>query len=178
MNKIRSISRKLRVAFIIALIITPLINILVWMYYDKLPDEISMTLIPHSLNLNQININPLTKTLACLVAMLQVGVIMYALNLLIKLFKNYEQNEIFTTTNVTYYRRLGYSVFLWIIFDKIVEILTSIILTFQNPVGHRVMAVKFSGADLVGLGAGVIIILIAWIMNEGHRLQEDQSLTI
>lgn len=178
MNKIRSISIRLRIAFQIAFIVIPLVNICIWMLYDRLPIEISTTLLPHSLNLNQINVNLLTKSLACLASLLQIAVILYALRLLIKLFRNYENNIIFSTTNVTYYRRLGYAVFSWVICSKLVEAMISIILTFQNTVGHRIIAIKFTGEDLVALAMGAIIILIASIMHEGHRLQEEQALTI
>lgn len=178
MNKIKSISVKLRIAFQIAFVIIPVINIMVWMFYESLPTSISTTLLPYSLNLNQIHINPLTKTLACLATMLQISIILYALGLLIKLFRNYEQNQIFTLTNVKYYRRLGYAVFSWVVCNKLVEAMISVILTFQNPVGHRMIAVKFTGVDLVALAMSSLIILIAWIMNEGHELQEEQALTI
>lgn len=178
MNKIKSISMKLRITFQVAFIVIPVVNILVWMFYDQLPQEISITLLPYSLNLSQININMFTKTLACLASMLQVSIILYALRLLIKLFRNYEQHQIFSSINVKYYRRLGYAVFSWVICNKVVEALISLILTFQNPIGHRMIAVRFTGGDLVALAMGALIILIAWIMHEGQQLQEEQALTI
>jgi|LakMenEpi03Aug12_release.lakeMendotaPanAssembly.Ray.scaffolds.fasta_scaffold269776_2 hypothetical protein len=178
MNKIKSISRNFRILFKLAVFLVPIMNCVVWVFYDKFPQEVTVTLLPHFLNLTQININPTTKTLACIACMLQVAVILYALKQLLKLFKNYEQGEIFSFVNVTYYKKLGYSVFAWVITDKIVDVLISIILTYQNAVGQRQIAVRLGSADLIALAVGGLIILIAWIMNEGHKLNEEQALTI
>lgn len=178
MNRISSTSTKFRVLFQISFILIPLVNLLLWMFYDKLPNEISMTLLPHALNLDQININSTTKVLSFFASMLQVTIVLYALRLLINLFKNYERNEIFSLTNVSYYRRLGYSFFIWVICSKLVEMLTSLILTYQNAVGHRMIAVRLEVTDFALLIMGGLIILIAWIMNEGHELKEEQALII
>lgn len=178
MDKIISISSKFRTLFKIAFILIPVLNCLIWIFYDKLPPEVTVTLLPHFLNLTHININSTTKTLACLACMLQVAVILYALKQLMNLFKNYEQGQIFSFSNVTCYKKLGYAVFAWVITDKIVEALISFILTYQNTMGHRQIAVRLGSADLIALAIGGLIILIAWIMNEGHKLNEEQALTI
>lgn len=178
MEKIKSISRKFRILFISAFFLVPTLNIAVWAIYDRLPPEVTVTLLPHSLDLSHININTTTKILACFVSMLQVLVILYALSQLIKLFKNYELGNIFSFLNVTYYRKLGYSFFAWVICSKVVDALISIVLTYQNPVGQRQLVIRFGSPDLLALAVGGLIIVIAWIMNEGHKLNEDQSLTI
>lgn len=178
MAKIQSISAKFRIIFKCALFIIPILNCIVWLLYEKMPSEITDTLLPYSLNLQHININSTTKTLACLACMLQVSVVMYALRQLLKLFKNYQEGQIFSLSNVSYYRRLGYSVFAWVICDKIVDALISIILTYQNAIGDRQIVIRFGSADFAALAIGGLVILIAWIMNEGHKLNEEQALTI
>lgn len=169
---------KFRILFKLAFILVPILNLSIWIFYNQLPAEITVTLLPHALNLTHININSTTILLACLASMLQVSVIFYALNQLLKLFKNYEQGEIFSLANVSYYRKLGYSFFAWVVCSKIVDALISIILTFQNQVGHRQIVIRFGAADLLALAIGGLVILIAWIMNEGHKLNEEQALTI
>lgn len=178
MNKIKSISKKFRIIFQIACVVIPIFNLVVWIFYERLPKEITLTLLPHSLNLDQININTGTKLLVCLVSMMEISIVLYALNQLIRLFKNYEQNIIFSLSNVICYKKLGISIFIWVVFNKIAELLISFILTFQNTAGHRMIAVRFDAADLAALAVGGVIILIAWIMNEGHKLEEEQALII
>jgi Protein of unknown function (DUF2975) len=178
MERIKSISKKFRILFILAFLFIPTSNFVVWILYDKLPSEIRVTLLPHTLNLSQININSTTKILASLIDMLQVSIVLYALYQLIKLFKNYGKGEIFSLSNVTYYRKLGYTIFAWVLCSKIVDALISAVLTFQNPVGQRQIVVSLGSSDLLTLAIGGLVILIAWIMNEGHKLNEEQSLTI
>ena len=54
----------------------------------------------------------------------------------------------------------------------------SIVLTFQNAVGHRQIVIRFGAQDLITLAIGALVILIAWIMHEGHKLNEEQELTV
>jgi hypothetical protein len=178
MQRIQSISARFRILFKLALVSVPVLNLVLWTFYDKLPSEVTITLLPHYLNLTDININPTTKLMSFFASMLQVSVVMYALVILLKLFKNYQQGIIFSLENVYFYRKLGYSVFAWFISDKLVDVLVSFILTFQNTVGQRQVSVRFGSSDLVALAVGALIILIAWVMNEGHKLNEEQSLTI
>lgn len=178
MDKIKSISGKFKIFFKILLFVIPLLNCAIWVFYDRLPPEITITLLPHFLNLTHININPLTKFFAILASMLQVAVIIYALNQLIKLFSNYQKGEIFSLSNVICYRKLGYSFFACVITDKIVDALISIILTYQNAIGHRQIVFRLGSSDFVALTIGVLIILIAWIMNEGYKLDQEQALTV
>jgi hypothetical protein len=178
MHKIKSISAKFRIVFQLAFIFVPLIDCVIWIFYEKLPYDVTVTLLPHTLNLNSININPTTKTLACLVSLLQVMVIWFALYQLVKLFRNYERGDIFSLANVGHYRKLGYTVFAWVFANKLVEALMSVVLTFQNPAGQRQLVISLGSTDLIGFAIGGLIILIAWIMNEGHKLNEEQALII
>ena len=109
MDQIKSISAKFKYIFLAAFLLVPLLNFAVWLFYEALPNEVTITLLPHILNLNHININPTTKLLACLVCMLEVSVIWFALYQLIKLFGNYEKGQVFSLANVNHYKKLGYA---------------------------------------------------------------------
>ena len=53
-------------------------------------------------------------------------------------------------------------------------------LTWGNPRGshERMAAISFSGTNVAILLTALLIILISWIMAEGHKLAEDQKYTI
>lgn len=69
------------------------------------------------------------------------SIIMYALTLLIRLFKNYERDEIFSLENANYYQKLGYSLFYWVGGSLIYGAATSVILSFNNTPGKRMLSV-------------------------------------
>lgn len=80
---------------------------------------------------------------------------------LFNLFRLYEQGILFSAKNVRYIRFLGYySILSWIVDDQMQS--------FQKD-----MALSM-GPVFVGL----LIIFIAWIMDEGRKIQEEQALTV
>ena len=100
-----------------------------------------------------------------------------------KLFSLYACGDLFATAAVRYIRGIGIITFLigvWGISDKIVGLL--------NHVGYfvGVLSVKgilglFIGGFLelfLALLPGFVIIFIAWIMDEGRKIQEVQELTV
>jgi protein-S-isoprenylcysteine O-methyltransferase Ste14 len=62
--------------------------------------------------------------------------------------------------------------------------------TLANPGSHPVSVVKHSvhfgffsfdfgtGLDFGGLFAGAVIVIVAWIMDEGRKIKEEQELTV
>lgn len=94
------------------------------------------------------------------------------------IISNYEAGKIFTLANANRYRKLGYTLFTWVIGDIIYSGLITVILTFQNPPHHRLAAISFTGVDIDALITGGIILLIAWVMQEAHKISAEQTLTI
>lgn len=46
------------------------------------------------------------------------------------------------------------------------------------PPGQRYFSLEFGSADLTALLIGGVLAVIAWVMEEGRKLQEEQDLTI
>ena len=79
-----------------------------------------------------------------------------------KLFYNYSQGDLFTSKSIQSIRWIGYS---------------CVLLGLQTPVSSAVAHFGLNN-PLFALFAGFIIIFIAWIMDEGRKIQEEQELTV
>jgi hypothetical protein len=51
-------------------------------------------------------------------------------------------------------------------------------LTFNNPPGQRMISIGFSSTDFSEIVTALMIIVVAWIMDEGRKLKEEQALVI
>ena len=67
---------------------------------------------------------------------------------------------------------------LWVAASSLYTILLSVVITFNNSPGERMVVATFSYDDLAMLLMGGVVILISWIMDEGRKLEEEQAHTI
>jgi len=103
---------------------------------------------------------------------------MFGMVTLTKLFKLYENAIVFAAENVKYVRRLGYILICWVIASAVFTTLISIVISFANPPGQRMMIAEFQISDLSTLLIGAIVILISWVMEEGRKLEDETAHTI
>ena len=59
-----------------------------------------------------------------------------------------------------------------------IQALLSVVLTWHNPQGERMVVISLTEANISIVLTGFMIILIAWIMEEAQQLKDDQQLTI
>jgi hypothetical protein len=85
--------------------------------------------------------------------------------LLNKLLRYFANGNFFTAENITCIKRLGYLV----ISDWLVA-------KFLDAIASRGLVIGLH--DFTKLAIGFLIILIAWIMDEGRKIQEEQELTV
>jgi len=124
------------------------------------------------------------KIVAAIGLMLSMGIALKLLGHLGKLFSLYAKGEIFTAENVRQIREIGISVFLFMAIWAY-GLLTKIILGVPgagSTVETQGIAVRGFGfglpEPLTVVLAGIIIVVISWIMDVGRELREDQDLTV
>ena len=103
---------------------------------------------------------------------------MFVKYFLIRLFRLYEEARIFTTENVHYIRLTGLMIFLSQIILPFYEALMTFVLTSHNPVGKHFITISFGNGNIKILIIALLIMLIAWIMDEGRKIQDEQQLTV
>jgi hypothetical protein len=95
----------------------------------------------------------------------RVGFLFTGVFVLDRLLRFFAGGSFFTATNITCIKWLGYLV----ISDWVVA-------KFLHAIGSRAVTIGFD--DFAKLAIGFLVILIAWIMDEGRKIQEEQELTV
>lgn len=177
MYKLKKTSHKIRLFLETIFYLAPIVTALFWIFFNTL-SKAGMVQMPVPLHL--IHLTAFTTLLAFGISLLPLGVAMFALHQLITVFKNYEKGQIFCLENAKCYRKLGFSFFAWVISGLITQPLLSLALTLANPPGEhlRMITLSFNGGDFATLLVGGIVIIISWVMMEGHKLAEEQAHTV
>ncbi len=124
-------------------------------------------------------LSPMEKFIGFLIQALPMFINLFILYCLIRLFRLYEERVFFEMDNVRYIKRIGFALLIGqLLINPITEFLLSFAMTFHNPPGHRIAFVSFSGTNAGIVMASILIILISWIMSEGHKLNEEQQYTV
>jgi hypothetical protein len=184
MNKIQRVSLCLRLFFQFAFVALPVAVMLFWflapvlfVHNRGLFDQIKEFFISAHVQI----LHPLTAIdaiWAFIVSLLPTAVTMTILYFLIRLFKLYEQGEIFTINNVRYLKNIGYTMLVGQLINFVYELLITTVLTINNPAGHKYASFDFGTHDLYNLLTAIMIIVISWVMAEGCKLQEEQKYTV
>ena len=92
------------------------------------------------------------------------------LGILYYLFGLYRRGLVFTSANVRCYRWIG----LWLLTGWLLANLLQLLKLFAAPDGAMVLTFTLDEF----LFGGILLLMVAWIMDEGRALREGQTLTI
>ncbi|RDI44563.1 DUF2975 domain-containing protein [Aquicella lusitana] len=118
------------------------------------------------------------KGLGLLLNLAPLMIELFILFCLIRLFRLYEQGEIFSLKNVRFIRNLGYALLIGQLINPVYEGLMGVILTMNNPHGHRFASITLDQTNIGIVLTALMVILVSWIMTEGCKLREEQQFTI
>jgi len=173
-NRIQRVSRTFRRLLTVLIFCVPVITLMYWLFFNFLPFGFTAEL-PVAINQTL----PLkTLLLAFLASLIPVSVAIYGMVNLQKLFKLYEKAIVFSEQNVKCFRHLGYALIYWVFANLIFTLLISIVLTFNNAPGERMMVAQFGVSEIGTLIIGAVIILVSWVMNEAEKLEDEQAHTV
>ena len=174
MNHIQRMSQRYRILFNVLIISIPALDFLYWVFFNHLPEGFVATL-------PVLRSYPLSSpflALAFLASLLPVSAALYGVMTLRALFSLYEKAIIFSAENVMYFRRLGYALIAWVISNALFTPLISAIMTYSNPPGDRMLVAQLGVFDISTLLIGCVVLLIAWVMDEGRKLEDEQAHTV
>lgn len=121
------------------------------------------------------SLTPATRVMAFMVTLLPGLLLVRALAVLRRLFGLYRDGAYFSAANVACFRQLGWTAIGWVAAQFVFGGVLSVALTANNGPGERVLALTAKGADVTALFAGVVLLVISWVMDEARRLDEDQA---
>jgi len=193
MNKIKLVSRLLRIFFQLNFFVVPFLLVLYWMGAPEslhiLPGFIEINL-DHSMtdrffsNCHSLNGFPVVHTLSTtakifgfVFSLVPAGFYLFGCYFAVKLFRSYENNEIFSFNNVKYIRNISYILF-WsqLIGEPVYQALISVTITWNNH--PKFLSIDFDQTNFGILFISLLMILVSWIMTEGYKLREEQKFTV
>ena len=160
--------------FTVLIFCIPVLTLLFWLFFNDLPEGFTKDLPVVARQALPF----LSLVLALLVSFIPASVAIYGLITLRQLFKLYENGIVFSTENVSCFRRLGYTLIAWVFANFIFVPLISVVISINNPPGARQLTVGFGSSDLATLIIGAIVILVSWVMHEASRLEQEQAFTV
>lgn len=188
MEKIQKLSGTLKTTFKILAVITPIFICLQWLLIDWQPVKalVQMSLLlkpiitPEGLvNMAEVELSLVAKMWALFGNLLGASPYILGYILLYRLFSNYHMCRIFINDNPLIYKKLGRLILLnGILIIPLKEGLMVAAATHIFPPGHRYITLSFGTPNLEVILCGLLVIVISWVMQQGHALQEENQLTI
>lgn len=124
-------------------------------------------------------LHPLARLVGFCIACIPISFSMMIAKLLARLFKLYQQGSFFTMNHVQYFHKLGYILLIGQLVQPIYDALMVFVLLFMQSAGKdRVVTIGFSSLDVQFIFISLGVLVISWIMQEGYRLQEEQTYTV
>ena len=187
MNRIRRWSLVLKGVFLLVFVGTPIVQLVGWGLvfghgdFANPDSPLQAALLPAAIRDALPPLPPVTlpiRLAALAASMLPAAMTMTMCAHLIRLFQAYARGELFTAANARHIKLAGLWLLLRQLADPLYGALLSALLTLNAPPGQRMISLGFGSLNLLGALAGAGILLVAWIMQEGCRLQDENALTI
>ena len=97
---------------------------------------------------------------------------------LFKLFGLYQQGLVFTTANIQCIKNIGTVLLAWIALKLLYPVVVTLVLRFSGASDTLALYMSLGSDELRLLLIGLVIYVIAWIMNEATSLHQEQELVI
>lgn len=180
MKSVTKVSRRFHCIFKIAFFASPVLGAVAWAFGGLDPDgfltldaaaEIASAGVAVNLGYGE-------RIAAFAVSMFETACRMYVYWMLAKLFGLYAEKSFFEEANVTCIKNVAKGLIAMQILSLPVQLATSFILTFGNPEGERMIYLGIDDVNVSMIVVAIMIFVIAEIMDEGRKLQEEARLTV
>lgn len=94
------------------------------------------------------------------------------------LFLAFSQSRLFTISNIHHIKQAARALLLTFFLSIITESLLSVVLTMNNPIGQRELTISVGTPHFSMLITALVIIVAAYVMGEGLKLEEEKKLII
>jgi hypothetical protein len=112
------------------------------------------------------------------ISLFPLSALLYGLMNIRNLFSFYKNGVIFSFEHVNIFKKISKALFWWVLLSILYESGKSVLFSLGNPPGQRTLSITFDSSEATTLFIAGIVFLIAWVMDEGRILKEEQSLTV
>ncbi len=97
---------------------------------------------------------------------------------LFKLFKYYQQGQIFTVANIACLKNIGKTLLAWIGLNIFYPVLVTLIIRFSGLSDSLAIYMNIGSTEFFYLVSGLVIYVMAWIMTMAIELKQEQELVV
>jgi len=180
MNKVQFVSKWLKWIFAACIILLPVLQAAFWSYVDHAGiREGAPSFVPYGIALPSLVVSATkTKFLCFLISMVPTGIMMGVCILLTRLFSLYAKGIIFESANVSLIKKIAYLLLVKAAIGPIYQGAITAAWTVNNPAGQRMFQLTTQTINFTGIITVLTILVVAWVMGEGQKLQQQQQLTV
>ncbi len=120
-------------------------------------------------------VGPVKALLVIAAGALALPVLLAALWQMRALFRRYGAGEILTDACARHVLRIGQMLVALAALGVAIPTLQRLILTWDNPVGQKVLAIGLSSDTMGFLLAGGLLFVVGWVMGEAARVAADNA---
>ena len=177
LKKIKKISRVSHLMFSVMIVAVPLYYVVYWAFINHFPATlITVNIDPNPLVPNHLSIG--LRLIGFLISLFPLSALIYGLINIRKLFSFYQNGVIFSFEHVNIFKRTSKALILWVFLSIFYESAKSILFSLGNPPGQRTVSIGFTSLEITTLAVAGIVYIIAWVMDEGRIIVEEQQLTV
>lgn len=177
MNAMNKISHRLSLLFRLLIILYPAIIISMWLNLLAIPTGyFAFSRLPVPVDFNSLSLT--LRVTACVIQLISASIVMLGFYYLVQLFNLYSRDIIFSTKNIALIKKTGYTLVAQVLASLVTQPLLSFILTMNAKPGEHMVSIGIGSDEISNLLIGAIVVLVAWVMAEGSKLEEAQALTI
>jgi hypothetical protein len=176
-SRIKKLSKNFHLLITVLLVVIPFYYIIYWAFINYFPE----TLVTVNVDSTQLIPNPLSiqlQLIGFVISLFPLSALIYGLLNIRKLFSFYQEGVIFSFEHVNIFKKISKALIWWVFFSILYQSAKSILFSIGNPPGQRTVSVTFSSPEITILVIAGIVFVIAWVMDEGRILAEEQHLTV
>jgi hypothetical protein len=176
-TSLQRLSRWLNIACLLLMMFLPLGSVLIWLQWESWGHALAGRVGLGGLDATQIprTLSTLQTTLGITVSAVPVGIMVYGLARLRRLFKAFAVGAIFTTENARAIRIFAWCVAAIQIVKFFINGIESMIITMNNAPGQKALVLQLNSDHVMWLFVGLVFVVIAHALEEGHRLADDSA---
>lgn len=175
--KIKTISKKFHLLLTILLVTIPTYYIIYWAFINELPQTL-ITVNTHSTPLSPHHLPIKLQAIGFITSLLPLSALTYGLINIRRLFSFYKEGVIFSYAHVAIFKNTAKALICWVVVSMVYESAKSIIFSAGNPPGKGVVNIGFGSAEITTLLVGGVLFVIAWVMDVGRSINEENKLTV
>lgn len=174
LNKIRSVSRLLKIVTCILLFVFPLLLSGIWIVIERVPESI----VYQMFIVKEYAVGPLTTALGFSISIIHSIATAMLFYHMYRLFSLYEKGEVLTGEGVHGLKEFSLMFLFMVLVNIIANRLYTMVLLFYVDPSDRYPLYGLTANEITFIICSFFLMFIGWIMDEARKVNEELSLVI